>query len=53
MLKLINAYRANRTIENARKLVAYARKHPMAECLLPICDINAIENANEQIEREG
>ena len=50
MQKLIAAYRANPTLENARKLRAYEMKHTMAVCMLPICDINTLERAFEQIE---
>lgn len=34
MSKLLTAFENNQTIENARKLVAHDRKHPMASCLL-------------------
>jgi hypothetical protein len=34
MTKLLNAYRANRSVSNACKVHAYDRAHMMAACLL-------------------
>ena len=34
MLKLLNAYRAKPTLETAKKILAYGRKHPFANVLL-------------------
>lgn len=34
MNKLLAAYRANPTLQNAQKLEQYDAKHPMAACLL-------------------
>lgn len=57
MHKLLAAYRDERSLQNAKKLRAYVRKHPMARCLLTPADNDtlseAISNAElaEQIDR--
>lgn len=48
MTKLLKAYRANPTIENARKLAAYACKHPFAECMLDLGDHATVAQAKAQ-----
>jgi hypothetical protein len=50
MTKVLASYRANPVADNARKLRAYTRKHPMASCMLTPEDSAllriAIEHAN-------
>lgn len=47
MLKLLNAYRANPTLENAQKIRAYSRKHPFSTCFADYDTLaDAIHHAN-------
>lgn len=41
MKKLIDAFKANPTYDNARKVWSYNRSHPMASCLISAED-NAV-----------
>lgn len=45
MTKLLNAYRANPTFNNARKLRAYERSHPMSACMLSREDADLLATA--------
>jgi hypothetical protein len=43
MQKLIDRYRANPTADNAKRVLAHARKHPFATLLLSSDDLALIE----------
>ena len=45
MTKVLNIYRANPTLANARKVRAYERSHPMAACLLAREDADLLADA--------
>lgn len=45
MTKLMTAFIANPTGDNAIKLASYARKHPMAECLLSAGEVATLRHA--------
>jgi len=45
MAKLLNAYRASPTLNNARKIRAYERKHSFSVCLLSPADQDLVANA--------
>jgi hypothetical protein len=49
MKKLIDAYRANPIIANAMRIVIYARRHPMAACLLTQEDAAILEKARMEL----
>lgn len=51
MTKLLNAYRANRTDANARKVRAYERAHPMARCMLSAADLDLVADAIHQANK--
>jgi hypothetical protein len=53
MAKLLNKYRANKTISNARMLRAYERLHPMAVCSLTREDADLLADAIHQANMEG
>lgn len=48
MIKLLNAYRADRSDKNALKLAEYERKHPMAKCFLATDDFLDLKAALQQ-----
>lgn len=52
MLKLLNAYQADRTIKNAQRIRSYERKHPMCACMLDSTEsdlvADAIHHANQE-----
>ena len=50
MQKLLNAYRANLSLDNARKLRAYDRKHPFGACMLTREDSQLLNLAILQAE---
>lgn len=50
MQKLIQTYRSNPTPENAKALVKYHKKHPMAVCMLSITDISLIDRLVHELE---
>ena len=45
MTKILAAYRANPTLANARKAVAYGRKHPFVLCFMDAQDISTLADA--------
>jgi len=45
MNKLIAAYRASPSLENALKVRAYDRKHPLAACVLTISEAETLRLA--------
>lgn len=45
MTKLIQKFKDDQTIENAKKLVAYNSKHPMAICMVSQADAEIIKQA--------
>ncbi len=51
MTKLIETYRADRSIKNAQKLRAYERKHMMAACLLTPEDADLLADAIHQANK--
>ncbi len=53
MTKLIEAYRADRTLKNAHKLLAHVRKHPMAVCFLMKEDALLLATAIRCAENEA
>ena len=50
MHQYIATYRQAPTLANARRLLAYIDKHPMATCLATIEDLTTLEAAKEQVE---
>lgn len=50
MLKLIETFRANPTIANARKIQAHGRKHPFSLCILSDDDIATIKQAERLLQ---
>jgi hypothetical protein len=52
MQKLITAWKANPTIQNAEKIAVYNRKHPMAIILLTSSDQTLIASAIYQATYE-
>jgi len=48
MTKILTAYFNKPTLENAQRVVAYARKHPMAECMLTAYDLQILQDAVAQ-----
>ena len=48
MAKLLNAYRADPSLQNAGKIRAYVAKHPMAVCLLTAEDCAVVDAATAQ-----
>ena len=48
MNKLLAAYAANPTIENARKLYKYDNKHPMASAMLTPAELKLLDAALRQ-----
>ena len=53
MNKVLAAYIACNSLANARKVVAYARKHPFATCLLTTDHVSLVIEAAKLVEREG
>jgi len=53
MQKLIEAFKANQTEANAKKLVTYNKKHPMASCILRLEDIQWLNVAELLVMGEG
>ena len=53
MLKLLNAYKANRTLKNAQAIRAYGRKHPMSACMFLAPDQDVIADAIHQANRDS
>jgi hypothetical protein len=53
MSKLLTAYSEARDVKTARKVVAYARKHPMSVCMLDRAECELLRNAEVTIENEG
>ena len=47
MSKLLNAFRDNRNIETARRLLAYDRRHPMASCMLTVGENELLQAARD------
>jgi hypothetical protein len=45
MTNLLNKYRADKSIANAKKVRAYERSHPMAVCLLVREDADLLADA--------
>lgn len=45
MQKLLNAYKADRSLKNAQKIRVYDRAHPMASCLFAVVDQDLIADA--------
>ena len=45
MNRLLDKYRAERSLPNAMKLAAYDRKHPMAACMLSTADADLLREA--------
>jgi len=43
--KLLDKYRANRSLKNAQAIVAYDRKHPFAACVLELSDLDLFREA--------
>lgn len=52
MYKLVQAYIAKPTTENARKLVNYVKKHPMATCFASSVELDVLKNAQSKIAGE-
>jgi len=50
MTKLIQAYRADRSLKNAQKVRAYERKHPFCRLMLSIEDGDLVAEAFRQAE---
>jgi len=48
MTKLLNAYRASPTLANAKKVVAYGRKHSFVLCFMNADDIATLAKADNQ-----
>jgi hypothetical protein len=45
MNKVLDAYKTTNSLANARRLAAYARKHPFAVCLLTQVDSDLLTEA--------
>lgn len=45
MANLLYAYEARRTLENARRIFTYDRKHPMASCMLTTRELGILADA--------
>jgi hypothetical protein len=45
MLKLLNTYVAKPTLDNAKRIRDYDRKHPMASCMLSPAESNILADA--------
>lgn len=56
MLNLLNAYRANPVLKNARAIRDYGRKHPFSVCMFGPADTDlfndACHHANKGTERD-
>lgn len=50
MRKLIDTFNRHRTVDNARKLLAYLDKHPMAICMAFDDDITIIGYARQMVD---
>jgi hypothetical protein len=48
MRKLINAYRADKSLKNAQKIAVYERKHPFCRLMLSIEDDDLVAEALRQ-----
>jgi len=53
MSKLLEAFKTTNSLVNARKLVANARRHPMAMCMLTEDDAHIFREAERLVEKEG
>ena len=51
MQKLIQKFKDQQTIENAKKLVAYVGKHPMAMCMVSSDDNVIVKQAYDLVNR--
>lgn len=51
MTKLLEKYRANKTLKNAQALRAYSRKHPFSACLLQPADADLLADAIHQANK--
>ena len=49
MTKLIYAFRASRSYDDARKLVNYAGKHPLAWATLTPADLSTLDEAQRLV----
>ena len=49
MIKLLNAYRASRTLPDAIRLVKHAYKHPMSLCLLSLDELAVYDEAKQRV----
>lgn len=50
MRQYLLTYRHAPTLANAKRLMAYVDKHPMATCLATLEDLKTLEAAKEQLE---
>ena len=53
MAKLLNAFRENRDIDTARRLLAYDRRHPMASCMLTVGEHELLLGARVFLSNAG
>lgn len=53
MSKLLNSYRASKSVKDAVKLRTYERSHPMAVCMLAREDADLLADAISHANREG
>lgn len=53
MTKLLEKYRANPTLKNAKAVIAYGRKHPFSACLLSASDADLHIAAGKQARGEA
>ena len=53
MTKLLARFSENPSVANARKVIAYAVKHPMSACLLDQSECGLLRHASVVIENGG
>jgi len=53
MIKLIEQFKADGSVKNAKRIVAYLNKHPMATCLLPLDQCAIVNVAVLIANKEG
>ena len=53
MPKLLTKFSESPTVANARKVIAYANKHPMAACMLLQSEQELLRHASVVIESGG
>ena len=53
MIKLLTRFSGNPSVANARKVIAYAVKHPMSDCLLDQSERALLRHASVVSENGG